>query len=102
MEAVSTAAPKLTVFRSDAGDDWDRVRKEVRGDAPDKPKSKGKLKPVDVADVVLRVMAENGRHFSKLGGNEKMTIIVNFHPALNPHANVGRTLLGELSQTLDP
>jgi hypothetical protein len=56
--------------------EWDRVRKEVRGekvDETDKPK-----KNPTVLDTVLKVLAENGTHLSQLGPDETVTIVVTF------------------------
>ncbi len=102
MGPVVAAKPKLAVFSVSAGDEWDRTRRELRGEGAEKPKETDKLKPVDVTDVLTRVLYENGRHFSKLAGHEKLTIIVRFGPSLNPHAQIGKSFLNVISEATDP
>jgi hypothetical protein len=60
--------------------EWDRTRLEVRGEkAPTAstpaPKSPG------LAEVVLRVMFENGKHFRHLADNESFTVAITFRSA---------------------
>jgi tetratricopeptide (TPR) repeat protein len=62
--------------------EWDRVRKEVRGEKVDetaKPK-----KNRTVPDILLKVLAENGTHLSQLGPDETVTIVVTFHNSESP------------------
>jgi hypothetical protein len=56
--------------------EWDRVRKEVRGEKVDdtaKPR-----KDPTVLDILVKVLAENGTHLAQLGPEETVTIVVTF------------------------
>lgn len=58
--------------------DWERIRREVRqekpaADAPDK-----KPKEPTLAEVILKALAENGKHFTQLGENESLTVVITF------------------------
>jgi len=59
--------------------EWDRVRKQIRGENP--PSGSGtssKPKEPSVADTVLEVLAKNGHHFSQLGEQENLTVSIIF------------------------
>jgi tetratricopeptide (TPR) repeat protein len=62
--------------------EWDRVRKEVRGEKVDET-AKPKKNPT-VPDILLKVLAENGTHLSQLGPDETVTIVVTFHSSESP------------------
>jgi hypothetical protein len=58
--------------------DWDRTRQQVRGD---KPAGKGGATPAKqprLDEVLLKLLAENGHHFSQLAEGEKLTIAITF------------------------
>lgn len=59
--------------------EWDRVRKEIRGEKVEPTPSKGHAGP-SLADIVLKVLADNGRHFSQLGENERVTVALTLRP----------------------
>jgi hypothetical protein len=72
-----------------APDDWDRIRKEIHGETPDQA-----VNPVPghtpLSQVILKVLADNGRHFTGLQDGEKITVAVTFRGAAtcaNCHAN---------------
>jgi hypothetical protein len=67
--------------------DWERVRKEVRGDKADEPAPTPAVPP-SLADIILHVLARNGQHFSQLSAKERITVVVTFR---EPHENVGQT-----------
>jgi hypothetical protein len=56
--------------------EWERVRKEVRGEKV-VATAKTKKNP-SVLDTLLRVLAENGTHLAQLGPDETITIVVTF------------------------
>ena len=65
---------------------WEQTRRKLLGlkDEPDdKPKPANKLEicvPGSLGEVVLELLAENGRHFSKLADDENLTIAMTFRP----------------------
>ncbi len=58
--------------------EWDSIRRQVRKEK-DEPKKPAENKPPTLSDLLLRVLAENGHHFSQLGENESLTIILTVH-----------------------
>jgi tetratricopeptide (TPR) repeat protein len=60
--------------------EWDRVRKEVRGEKMDAAEAKPAQEPT-VADLILKVLADNGRHLAQLGPDETVTVVVTFRDA---------------------
>lgn len=69
-----------------AGDEWERTRKELRGEKSD-ASSAEPSQPPTVGDVILRTLAENGKHFRSLGADEKLTVVVTFRSGANqPHS----------------
>jgi tetratricopeptide (TPR) repeat protein len=58
--------------------EWDSVRREVRNEK-EKPKPPEPSKPPELSDMLLKILAENGQHFSRLGENESLTIVVTVH-----------------------
>lgn len=88
---VYTAALPLPPFSVVAGsgaapagkqapDDWDLVRKEIHGETPD-PGAKAVPGHTPLSEVILKVLADNGRHFSGLQDGEKITVAVTFRGA---------------------
>ena len=59
---------------------WDRIRRELHGGKAGPTEQKGSApKEVSLADIVLRVLAENGRHFTpELPQNESITVVITF------------------------
>jgi hypothetical protein len=57
--------------------EWERVRSEVRGEKPEpkKPKSNPSL-----ADLLLKTLAENGKHMTQLPDAESITVAVTLAP----------------------
>jgi len=64
-----------------AQSEWDRVRKQIRGENPASGASQPKPKEPSVADNVLEVLAKNGHHFSQLGEQENLTVSIIFRDA---------------------
>jgi hypothetical protein len=57
--------------------DWDRAQAELRGEKPVLPPAAAS-RPPSVRDTVLRVLADNGHHLSRLRDDEKVTVVVTF------------------------
>jgi hypothetical protein len=76
--------------------DWERVRKEVRGDKADEP-APGPAVPPPLSDRILHVLARNGQHFSQLSAKERIAVVVTFRePDTSPTAT-SATALGLLA-----
>src|SRR5205807_3120108 len=72
--------------------DWERALRSVRGDQPTPQKSEPVKEPSErgvfaelekggylgLTEAILRVLAENGHHFSQLAPDEKITVAVTF------------------------
>jgi tetratricopeptide (TPR) repeat protein len=69
--STSGASPKTS-------SEWDRVRREVRGEKPAASEKTSSLKGPSVAEILLRALADNGRHFTRLGADESLTVVVTF------------------------
>jgi hypothetical protein len=57
--------------------DWERIRREVRKEKPAEAAAKPR-KEATLAEVILKVLAENGQHFTQLGLDESLTVAVTF------------------------
>jgi hypothetical protein len=86
--------------------DWDRIRREIR---KEKPAAEAEQKPKEptLGDVVIKLLAENGKHFSHLGPSESLTVAITFRPEANrllaildPHTANAETALRRLSLDL--
>jgi tetratricopeptide (TPR) repeat protein len=70
--------------------DWERARQSVRGDQPKQENSKPESHETGIfaelensghlglTEAILRVLAENGHHFSNLAPDEKITVAITF------------------------
>lgn len=80
--------------------DWERTRGELRG-KPLKEDAVAEKGPV-LADVVLKMLADNGRHFSQVSENESLTVIITFRRLAIDGSQSNVDLLGQkLSGFLD-
>jgi tetratricopeptide (TPR) repeat protein len=68
--------------------EWERMRKQLRGEKPEASTALPKQTEPSVADLVLEALAKNGHHFSKLGDKESLTVSIVFRP--EAHRNPGR------------
>jgi hypothetical protein len=63
---------------------WERTRKELRGE-----KIEDEGKPVNgspsLSEVILKVLAENGKHFTRLAEGERITVAVTFRDAVGEY-----------------
>ena len=63
-------------------DDWDRIRKEIRGETPT-PENKVLPAHQPLSEVILKVLADNGKHFTGLADGERISVAVTFRGAAN-------------------
>jgi len=81
-----------------APDEWDRIRKEIHGEAPDQG-AQAVPGHTPLSEVILKVLADNAKHFNNLGQDmgpaaedKKITVAVTFRGAAtcgNCHQNLG-------------
>jgi hypothetical protein len=57
--------------------DWDRARKEIRGEKVEAPQ-RAPARRRTLTEVILRTLAENGHHFTQLPEDESITVVVTF------------------------
>lgn len=55
--------------------EWERVRKELRGEKVEAEKSRNQQN-LSIADVVLKALAQNGHHLSQVPETEKITVAI--------------------------
>lgn len=71
-ETKSAADPK-------APSEWDEVRRQLRGEKPEStPVRADQAHSFTLQDLLLQVVAENGRHFTDLAEGENLTLAVSF------------------------
>jgi tetratricopeptide (TPR) repeat protein len=58
--------------------EWESTRRQLRNEK-EEPKNPQASKPPDLSEVLLKVLAENGHHFSQLGENESLTVVITVH-----------------------
>ncbi|MFL5339698.1 MAG: tetratricopeptide repeat protein [Gemmataceae bacterium] len=68
------------VLTPKAASDWETTRRQLRGEKSEAPAS---AKKSTVADILLKVLAENGKNFSQLPPNESVTLAVTFRGQAN-------------------
>jgi hypothetical protein len=61
---------------------WEQARAELRGEKAAAPAEGGTARQPMLSEAVLRTLAENGRHFRALAGDERITVAFTFRPAL--------------------
>jgi hypothetical protein len=71
--------------------DWERLRREVRGEKTETAEGKPEVRRPSLTEAILTVLAENGRNLAHLPANEVVSVIVTFR------APGGATLVSELS-----
>jgi tetratricopeptide (TPR) repeat protein len=62
---------------------WERVRKELRGEKADSADKPAQNKQETLADALLKLLAENGRNFSQLPANESLTVAITLNTLRN-------------------
>jgi tetratricopeptide (TPR) repeat protein len=67
---------------------WERIRSELRGEKVKPEDGDRGRKEVSLPEAVLRILAENGRHFASLGEHEQLTIAITLreHACMTCHA----------------
>jgi hypothetical protein len=58
--------------------DWERMRKEIRHEKVDAATREGRGKKPSLTETILKVLAENGHHFTRLDDRETVTVAVTF------------------------
>jgi len=58
--------------------EWESVRRKLHNEKEEAKKPDAN-KPSALSDVLLKVLAENGHHFSQLGENESLTLVITVH-----------------------
>jgi tetratricopeptide (TPR) repeat protein len=58
--------------------EWESVRRQLHNEK-EEPKKPEASKPQSLSDVLLKELAENGHHFSQLGDDESLTIVLTVH-----------------------
>lgn len=71
--------PETAKVEPKAMSDWDRQRKVLRGEKVEAEAKDPAKKEATVTDRILKALAENGQHFSQLGPQEIVTVVVTFH-----------------------
>jgi hypothetical protein len=63
-------------------DKWDLIKKEIHGETPTpEPQAAPAHKPL--SEVILKTLADNGKHFGALADNERISVVVTFRGAAN-------------------
>ena len=65
--------------------EWARAQMELRG-LKAEPADFVENRPPSIRDVLLRMLADNGRHLTHLGGSERVSIVVTFRDSAGPWA----------------
>jgi hypothetical protein len=60
--------------------EWERTRKELHGEKAEPGKAPA-TSPTSLADVLLKLLAENGSYFSQLAEDERLTVVVTLPPS---------------------
>src|SRR6202023_439005 len=58
---------------------WEKEQRALRGDKTE-PTKKAETGPPSVSETVLRLLADNGKHFTELAPDETVTVAVVFRP----------------------
>lgn len=80
--------------------EWERAQQELRGEKPEAAALTERRAP-SLRDVILRVMAENGKHFTRLRDDERLTVVVTFRDGSRAVAasNLAPSLYGAMQPT---
>ncbi len=77
-----TAGSKADARNKAPLDPWERTRMELHGQTPE-PEAKAVPAHPSLSEVILKVLAENGRHFGGLQDGERITVAVTFRESAN-------------------
>jgi hypothetical protein len=85
--------------------EWERVRRALHGEATPEPTPAAPKEP-PLGDVLLRLLAENGRHLTALRDDERLAVVVTFRghrpsarPTFTTQANANTTATNPLGAT---
>lgn len=95
-EADSTAKVLFEVI-AQQNSEWDSIRRQVRHEK-EQPKKPETPKHPSLSDVLLKVLAENGHHFSQLPDSESLTLVLTVHDA-SPSAPAAKSAEGSAKKT---
>lgn len=84
LPSVAEQPTQVVVLDKRQASDWERVRREVRGETEKPAEKQSPPKLPSLTEVLLKLLADNGRHFSKLAPNENLTLIVTFREPATP------------------
>lgn len=71
--------------------DWEKTRRQMRGEKVDGGPA---MQRANLADLLLKTLAENGKNFSQLPENESVTLVVTFRAGSPPPAASGAGMMG--------
>jgi hypothetical protein len=80
---LSSLQPPGKAEKTQPVSEWESVRRQLRNEKEEARKAETS-KPPSLSDVLLNVLAENGHHFSHLGENESLTIVLTVHDTNPP------------------
>jgi hypothetical protein len=60
--------------------DWERTRKQLRGEKIEPTDQERAKKKPTLTENVLKILAENGQHFGHLADQESLTVVITFRP----------------------
>jgi tetratricopeptide (TPR) repeat protein len=75
---ISSLQPAATTETARPVSEWESVRRQLHNEK-EEPKKAEAVKPPTLSDVLLKLLAENGHHFSQLGENESLTVVLTVH-----------------------
>ena len=58
--------------------DWERARRQVLGEPVEPAMVRERPVQPSLREIILKTLAENGRHFTQLGPNDNLTVVVTF------------------------
>jgi tetratricopeptide (TPR) repeat protein len=81
--------------------DWELYRKELRGEKAETPAKNPSPKSPSLSEIILKALADNGHHFTQLGDNQTLTVVVTFRsrPGHGPSQTSSIDPRGNGSQT---
>jgi tetratricopeptide (TPR) repeat protein len=80
--------------------DWERTQKELRGEKVEPVTTQTTTRGPSTRDIIAQVLADNGRHLSKLRDDERLTVVITFRGSAagtsmyNPVTTNATTLFG--------
>jgi tetratricopeptide (TPR) repeat protein len=77
---LSSLQPAAKVEAAKPVSEWESVRRQLHNEK-EEPKKPEASKPTALSEVLLKILAENGHHFSQLGENESLTLVITVHDA---------------------